>query len=62
MPHDPVVNEVFSTNYRFEGGYLTIDDRPGIGVEIDEEQAKRYPYQMASLPVARKQHGTIFHW
>ncbi len=62
MPHDPLVNEVFKTNYRFEAGHLTIDDTPGIGVDLDEEAAKKYPYQMASLPVARKTDGTLFHW
>jgi len=62
MPHEAIVNEVFVTNYRFENGHLTIDDKPGIGVDIDEEKAKKYPYQLASLPVARKNDGTMFHW
>lgn len=62
MPHPEVVNEVFKVNYRFERGTLSIDDTPGIGVDIDEEQAARYPYQMACLPVARKLDGTLTYW
>lgn len=62
MVHEEVVNEVFKINYRFENGYLRIDNTPGIGVDIDEEKAKKYPYSMASLPVTRKEDGTLFHW
>ena len=62
MPHAEVVREVFRTNYAFDKGYLRIDDSPGIGVDIDEDKAKLYPYEMASLPVNRKIDGTLFHW
>ncbi len=62
MPHKEVVNEVFKTNYHFEDGYLLIDDSPGIGVDIDEKAALKYPYQMARLPVNRKTDGTMFNW
>jgi mannonate dehydratase len=62
MPHPDVTHEVFKTNYRYEKGYLTIDDSPGIGVDIDEAAAAKFPYRPASLPVARKTDGTAFHW
>ncbi|MGQ1890737.1 D-mannonate dehydratase ManD [Thermophagus sp. OGC60D27] len=62
MPHEKIVNEVFKTNYHFEDGYMYIDDTPGIGVDIDEEAAKKFPYSSASLPVNRKTDGTLFYW
>ncbi|MDX1905564.1 MAG: D-mannonate dehydratase ManD [Bacteroidia bacterium] len=62
MPHQPVVNEVFNINYTFKNGYMYVDDTPGIGVDIDEEKARRYPYEMACLPVNRKTDGTMFYW
>jgi len=62
MPHPEVVNEVFDTNYRFDKGYLHIDDTPGIGVDISEEHAAKYPFSTASLPVNRKTDGTLFYW
>jgi mannonate dehydratase len=62
MPHQPVVNEIFKTNYSFEKGFLLIDDTPGLGVDLDEEKAKQFPYQMACLPVNRKLDGTMFYW
>ena len=49
-------------NYNFDKGFLFIDDTPGIGVDIDEKKAAKYPYQMASLPVNRKSDGTIYYW
>lgn len=62
MPHQPIVNEVFKTNYRFDDGFMTIDDTPGIGVDIDEKASAKYPYVMARLPVNRKSDGTMFNW
>ncbi|HEX7494031.1 MAG TPA: enolase C-terminal domain-like protein, partial [Bacteroidales bacterium] len=62
MPHEEVVNEVFKTNYQFVNGFLTIDDSPGIGVDIDEKSASKFPYSMARLPVNRKTDGTMFNW
>ena len=62
MPHVEPAFDVFKVNYRYHGGYCTIDDTPGIGVDIDEEKAKKYPYVAASLPVNRRSDGTMFHW
>ncbi len=62
MPHEQIVNEVFRINYTFKDGFLTIDDSPGIGVDIDEEAALKFPYSMARLPVGRKADGTMFNW
>lgn len=62
MPHEEIVNEVFKINYTWKQGYLFIDDSPGIGVELDEEAARKYPYSMACLPINRKTDGTLFYW
>ncbi len=62
MPHREIVNNVFKTNYNFDDGFLSIDDTPGIGVDIDEEKASKYPYSMACLPINRKSDGTMFYW
>jgi mannonate dehydratase len=62
MPHQEIINEVFKVNYKFTEGFLIIDDSPGIGVDIDEKKAAKYPYVRASLPVNRKSDGTMFYW
>jgi len=62
MPHQQIVHDVFTPNYRFENGFMYVDETPGIGVELNEEKAMRYPYQMACLPINRKSDGTLFYW
>jgi mannonate dehydratase len=62
MPHQEIVNEVFKVNYNFTNGYMVVDDTPGIGVDIDEKAAEKFPYEKASLPVNRKTDGTMFYW
>jgi mannonate dehydratase len=62
MPHQDPVNDVFKVNYRLTDGFLNVDDTPGIGVDIDEKAAAKYPYEMARLPVNRKMDGTMFNW
>jgi mannonate dehydratase len=37
-------------------------DKPGHGVDIDEDLAAKYPYSRAYLPVARLEDGTMWNW
>ena len=37
-------------------------DKPGLGVDIDEGLAAKYPYERAYLPVNRKLDGTMHSW
>lgn len=62
MPHTTLTDEVFPHGYRFEAGYMHPGDAPGLGVEIDEALAAKYPYQRAYLPVARLLDGTLTDW
>ena len=61
-PHPSETREVFTTRYRFDRGSIKLDDTPGIGVDIDETVAKKFPYQAAALPVRHKLDGTPFDW
>lgn len=62
MLHTDKTYAVFPHNYTFEKGYLYPGDAPGLGVDFDEELAKKYPYQRAYLPINRKLDGTVFNW
>lgn len=62
MPHPPEASEVFATRYRFDRGAFELDDTPGLGVEVNETAAEKFPYRAACLPVNRKLDGTLFHW
>jgi|TARA_B100001245_G_scaffold236444_1_gene227423 galactonate dehydratase len=41
---EPWVPEVLSGFLRVENGYLRMPDAPGIGVELNEDEAKKHPY------------------
>lgn len=56
------VNEVIPGAPEFKSGYLTVSDAPGLGCDINEELAKKYPYQRAYLPMARRLDGSLQDW
>ena len=62
MRHTKETDDVFPHSYSFKDGYLTPGEKPGHGVEIDEELAKKYPYKPAFLPVNRLEDGSMFNW
>lgn len=62
MRHTPETDAVFPHSYAFDKGYLTVSETPGLGVDIDEALAAKYPYKRAYLPVNRLQDGTLFNW
>jgi mannonate dehydratase len=62
MHHTALTNEVFPHHYQFEAGYMYPGDAPGLGVDIDEKLAAKYPYQRAYLPIARRLDGTLIDW
>jgi mannonate dehydratase len=62
MRHTDETDAVFPHEYHFADGCLHPGDAPGLGVELDEDQAARYPYQRAYLPVNRLEDGTLHDW
>jgi mannonate dehydratase len=62
MPHTDETDRVFPHAYSFEAGFMYPGDRPGLGVDLDEDLAAKYPYQRAYLPVNRKLDGTLTDW
>ena len=62
MRHTEETDAVFPHAYSFSDGYLHPGEKPGLGVEMDEELAAKYPYQRAYLPVNRLEDGTMHDW
>ncbi|CAM5307714.1 D-mannonate dehydratase ManD [Sphingobium scionense] len=62
MRHTPETDAVFPHAYTFENGAMHPGDKPGLGVDIDEELAAKYEYNRAFLPVNRLEDGTMFNW
>ncbi len=56
------VHEVMPGAPTFKDGYLHVTDAPGLGVDINEEAAKKYPYDRAYLPVTRRRDGSVHDW
>jgi len=62
MRHTPETDEVFPHAYTFANGAMHPGDKPGLGVDLDEALAAKYPYKRAFLPVNRLEDGTMFNW
>jgi mannonate dehydratase len=62
MAHSELMESVFTRSYEFNKGFFTPGEAIGHGSDIDEKEAKRYPYKRASLPVNRLEDGTLWNW
>ena len=62
MRHTEETDAVFPHAYTFERGMMHPGDKPGLGVDLDEVLAAKYPYKRAFLPVNRLEDGTMFNW
>jgi mannonate dehydratase len=58
----PEVRDVFSAQPLFNDGYLSVAEVPGLGCEVDEAAAAKYPYRRSYLPVSRRKDGTVQDW
>jgi mannonate dehydratase len=62
MLHTRETDLVFPHAYSFKDGMLHPGEAPGLGVDIDETLAAKYPYKRAFLPVNRLEDGTMTNW
>ncbi len=56
------LNSVFSHPLSFDDGYIYLEDKPGLGVEYNDEEAAKYPYKRSYLPVTRLEDETLWYW
>jgi mannonate dehydratase len=62
MRHTDETDRVFPHAYKFAAGALHPGEAPGLGVDIDEALAAKFPYDPAYLPTARRLDGTVHSW
>jgi mannonate dehydratase len=62
MKHSEDTDKVFPHAYRFEDGMMHPGEAPGLGVDIDEKLAAKFPYARAYLPTSRLRDGTVHSW
>jgi len=57
----PVLADIVDPPWVVEGGYLTVPDRPGLGVELREEALQRHPYRPHQINPARRADASVAH-
>ncbi|MFB9660329.1 D-mannonate dehydratase ManD [Glycomyces mayteni] len=62
MKHGAKTDQVFRQSFTWTDGYLHPGDLPGLGVELDVDEAGKYPYVQAYLPFNRLHDGTVHDW
>ena len=53
---------LFPSDHYYENGMFHISDAPGLGVDFDEKEAKRYSYKRVYHPVVRLEDGTMWNY
>ena len=59
---DGLIRQVVSGGPVYQNGYLVMENRPGIGCDIDEEAAARYPFCKAYIPICRQEDDSLHNW
>jgi len=54
--------QIFKHDISVKDGYAYVSEKPGLGVDFDEEAASNYPYKRSYLPVSRLEDGTLWNW
>ena len=57
-----IVQEVIPGAPIYRDGALWPNEAPGLGCDINEAAAAKYPYQRAYLPVTRRADGSVHDW
>ena len=52
------VRAVFSASPEFDEGYITIHDKPGLGIDVNEDEARKRPYKRRLRPTIRRADDT----
>jgi len=54
--------EVFKHQMEWKDGYFVPPTRPGLGIEFDPKEAKKYPYKPWEPPQTRREDGSVANW
>ena len=57
-----IIPDIVQTDMRLEGGNLYSGGTPGLGVELNEEAAARYPFQLPGLRILRREDNSVSDW
>ncbi len=57
-----IIADIVQTDMRLEGGKLYSGGTPGLGVELNEEAAAAYPFQLPGLRILRREDNSVSDW
>jgi len=57
----PPLSEIVDQPVRLEKGYMIVPDRPGIGVEVNEDALAKYPYRHRKITGDFYEDGSVAH-
>ena len=58
----PACDALFPSDHRMTDGHFHVSDAPGLGVDFDEAEARRYDYVPGSHPIVRLEDGTLWNY
>ncbi len=62
MGYPAMISDVFQISHNITPGRIEPSDTPGLGVEVDLDAARKYPYKKSFLPVNRLVDRTLHNW
>ncbi|MEP5566481.1 MAG: D-mannonate dehydratase ManD [Halioglobus sp.] len=58
----PECDALFPSAHHYANGAFHVTDAPGLGVDFDEKEAKRYSYKRGYHPIVRLEDGTLWNY
>ncbi|MGI9434933.1 MAG: enolase C-terminal domain-like protein, partial [Geminicoccaceae bacterium] len=58
----PELSDVFVHEHRIENGYVIPSSAPGLGVTIDEAEAKKHEFKRSHIGINRLMDGTVWNY
>jgi len=58
----PWVNNFVMEPIKIERGYATLPKKPGLGVELNEDEIRKHPYKGQDLPRIYAEDGSVTEW
>ena len=56
------MQDLFPVQVPYDSGYLLPPDRPGLGIEFDEEVAAKLPFNQPDVPRLHREDGSFTNW
>jgi galactonate dehydratase len=56
------LTDVVPVQLEWQDGYILPPERPGLGIELDRDAARRSPFQMTENPHLHRLDGSFTNW